>query len=121
MSCISDVAQTINASLFRAMRVETHLLHNAGLTLREGDVSTRLVLDKLDLNLSPLTTWLVIVVVIIISGSGRGARTLDASVLSSIAQVILVGRGASRVLVSDFRSHDAEGRLKEVNTSSGRL
>jgi hypothetical protein len=46
----------------------THLLHNAGFALGEGNVATRLVADELDLDLATLATALVVVVVVVIRG-----------------------------------------------------
>ena len=85
--------------------MEAHLLHDTSFSLGEGNVPSRFILDEFDLNLPPLATWLVVVVIVIVGGSGRGALTLDASVLA-IAQVVLVGRRASRVLIGNFRCHD---------------
>ena len=55
-------------------------------------MSTRFVLNKFDVNLPPLTPGLVIVVVVVISGS-TDARTLNASRVSAISI-------AGRVVVS---------------------
>ena len=85
----------------------TDLLHDAGLALGESDVTTRLVLDELDLNLSPLATWLVVVVVIVVGG---GARSLCRS-LSAVAvadRVIVGGRRRVLVVLCDFAGHDGD-------------
>ena len=79
---------------------ETNLLHDACLSFGKGDVTTRLILDEFDLNLPSLTSWLVVIIVVVVGGS-TDARTFGASILdSSIAgdKVILSGR---RVFVSD--------------------
>ena len=55
-------------------------------------MSTRLVLDELDVNLPPLTSRLVIVVVVVI-GRGTHTRTLDAA---SVGAVAVVGRVEAR-------------------------
>lgn len=55
----------------------TNLLHDSCLALREGDVTARLIGDELDLNLASLTTWLVVIIIIVV-GCGR-AWTLDAA------------------------------------------
>jgi hypothetical protein len=69
----------------------TNLLHDAGLSLGEGDVSTRLVLNELDLYLASLATRLVIIIIVVVGGTGT--RTLDASALeSAIAVLEVVGR-----------------------------
>ena len=76
----------------------TDLLHDAGLALGEGDVSTRLVLDELDLNLASLATRLVVVIVVVVSRAGT--RTLDASALEgAIAVLEVVGSGGRVGLV----------------------
>ena len=67
----------------------THLLHDAGLPLGEGDVTTRLVLDELDLNLATLAAGLVVVIVVVVGG-GAGALALDAAVLGpAIVEVVV--------------------------------
>ena len=85
--------------------VTTNLLHNTSLSLGESDVTTRLVLDELDLDLSSLAARLVVVVVIVVGGCGvGGALSLDASLLGRNA--VIVGRGGVRVLsISDLISH----------------
>lgn len=55
-------------------RLETYLLHDAGLPLRKGNVPARLVLDELDLNLSPLAAGLVVILVIVVGGRTRPFR-----------------------------------------------
>lgn len=55
----------------RRERDWTYLLHDTGLTLGEGDVTTRFILDKLDFNLATLATWLVVVVVVIVTSSAQ--------------------------------------------------
>ena len=66
----------------------TDLLHDARLALREGNVPTRLVLDEFDVNLSPLSSRLVVVVIVVI-GSSAHARTLDTARIGTVA---IVGR-----------------------------
>lgn len=61
--------------------IGTYLLHDSGFALGKGDVTTRLVRDELDLNLSSLASWLVIIVVVVIC-SGR-SLALDAAGLSA--------------------------------------
>ena len=80
-----------------------YLLHDAGLALGEGDVATRLVADELDLNLAPLATTLLVVIIVVV-GRTR-ARTLDAAALScAIAdgmRIVELGRGGLVVLIGD--------------------
>lgn len=67
----------------------TYLLHDTSFALRECDVTTRLVLDELDLDLTTLSSWLVIVVVVVVrSSTGTGA--LDASAFESAIAVLEV-------------------------------
>lgn len=89
----------------------TDLLHDTGFALGKGNVTTRLVLDELDFNLSSLTTGLVIIVVVVVGGSSgrRGALPLDASVLGHAIAIALVIVGRRRVclfLVGNFTGHD---------------
>lgn len=64
-----------------------HLLHDAGLALRKGDVAARLVRNELDLDLASLATTLLIVIVI---AASRWARTFDAS--GTLARSAVSGR-----------------------------
>lgn len=84
----------------------THLLHDAGLALGKGNVSTRLVLDELDLNLATLTAGLVVVVVVIVGGGGL-ALALDAAGLG-VAVVELLFVVVGWVLVGDLSRHDGQ-------------
>lgn len=70
------------------MRSKAHLLHDAGFTLGEGDVTTRLILNELDIDLPPLTARLVIIVVVVIR-SGAYPRALHAA---SVGTVAITGR-----------------------------
>ena len=71
-----------------------NLLHDPGLPLGKGDVTTRLVLDEFDINLPSLATWLVVIIIIIIGSSGD-TWTLDASsVTVAIASERVVRAGA---------------------------
>ena len=79
--------------------VGSYLFHDPSLALREGNVPTRLVLDELDVNLSPLAPRLIIVVVVVI-GCRTHARAFDATSISAIAgHVVVAGRsiGVSNV------------------------
>jgi hypothetical protein len=81
-------------------RDSTYLLHDTRLPLRERDVATRLILDKLDLNLSALATGLIIIVVVVVGAHTRslGAAVVSGAVTGGLLQVILGGR---RVLLTD--------------------
>ncbi len=46
--------------------IDTDLLHDTSLPLRESDVTTRLISDELDLNLSSLTSGLIIIIVVVV-------------------------------------------------------
>jgi hypothetical protein len=93
--------------------IETYLLHDTSLALREGDVPTRLILDELDLDLSTLAARLVIVVVLVV---GSCTRTLDAAVLHAHGAIAVVVDGGRRVLVvlGDFAGHGVESRCRLV-------
>jgi hypothetical protein len=82
----------------QAQWAATHLLHDTGLALGEGNVSTRLVLDELDLNLPALAAGLVVVVVVVVGGRARalGAAVCIADIEGAVAVVVDRGR---RVLV----------------------
>ena len=61
-------------------------------------MSTRLVLDELDLDLASLATWLVIVIIVVVGGAGT--RALDASALEgAIAILEVIGSGGRVGLV----------------------
>lgn len=79
-----------------------NLLHDASLSLGESDVATRLILNEFDLDLSSLATWLVIIVIIVISRGTHartfGAATFEGTVAGS-SQIIL---GRRRFVVSDI-------------------
>jgi hypothetical protein len=76
----------------------TNLLHDTSLSLGKGDVSTRLVLDELDLDLATLATRLVVVIVVVVGSAGT--RSLDASALErAIAILEVVGSGGRVGLV----------------------
>lgn len=69
-----------------------YLLHDASFPLGEGDVSTRLVLNELDVNLATLSAGFVVVVVVIIGG-GADTGSLDATVVGTIGIVGIIGAG----------------------------
>lgn len=51
-------------------------LHDTGLSLREGNVATRLIADELNLNLTSLASSLLILILVVV---GAAALTLDAA------------------------------------------
>jgi hypothetical protein len=92
-----------------AAEAATYLLHDAGLALGKSNVSTRLVLDELDLNLSALASGLVIVVVVVVGSRAwaLGAAVRVADVEGAIA-IVVQRRRRVLVVVGDFRGHDGE-------------
>jgi hypothetical protein len=77
----------------------TNLLHDAGFPLGESDVPTRLVANKLYLDLASLATALIIVVIVIVVGSAL-ALSLDTATLGgSTAIAVRVVEVAGRLLV----------------------
>lgn len=77
---------------------KTHLLHDTRLPLGEGDVATRLILNELDFNLSPLTTLLLIILLIITHATLRSAVVGSTVTTSGLLQLIL---GRRWVLLTD--------------------
>ena len=66
------------------MREEAHLLHDPGFALGEGDVTTRLILNELNVNLPPLTARLVIIIVVVVR-SRADTRALHAAGIGTVA------------------------------------
>jgi hypothetical protein len=99
-------------------RGETNLLHDTGLALGEGDVATRLIRDELDLDLSPLTTGLVIVVVVVVGG--RGTLALEATTLAGRGAipdgVVVEGGGGSLVVVVGDVGHGGDEESRHDRT-----
>ncbi len=62
--------------------IDPDLLHDTSLPPGECDMTARLVGDELDLNLSPLASGLIVVIVIVVGG--RGTLTFDAARLDWI-------------------------------------
>ena len=92
---------------------ELYLFHDPGLTFREGNVSTRLILDELDVNLPPLPTRLVIIVVVIVAGCAD-ARALDTATLGATVpgrESIVLGAGGLLVIGIGDVGH---GRCRKV-------
>lgn len=71
---------------------DAHLFHDAGLAFGKSDVPTRLVLDKLDVNLATFATGSCLVVVIII-GCGADTRSLDTTSVGAIGVVWIIRAG----------------------------
>ena len=69
----------------------SYLLHDTSFSLGEGDVSTRLVLDELDLDLPAFSDSFLIVIVVIVTCHGS-SWSLGASGVNSIAGQIVAGR-----------------------------
>jgi hypothetical protein len=68
----------------------THLLHDTGLPLGKSNVPTRLILNKLDLDLATLTTGLVIIIIFIV---GAHTVALGAAAIGAVAGKVIVTRG----------------------------
>lgn len=76
--------------MFSETGVSSHLFHDSRFALREGDVSTRLVLNEFDLDLATFASGLVVIVVVVVGG-GRGALSLDTTSLgSAILELLLL-------------------------------
>jgi hypothetical protein len=71
----------------------TYLLHDTGLPLGEGDVATRLILDKLDLNLAALTARLVVIIIIVLGAHAVALGPAGISAVASLLQVIVLAGG----------------------------
>lgn len=102
--------------------VASYLLHNAGLALGKGDVASRFIVDKLDLNLATLTTSLLVIVVVVVGGAG--ALTLDATVLADAAiadrvRLVEVAGRALVVLISDV-GHGCQLLVRKVSRGKER-
>lgn len=67
-----------------------YLLHDTCFSLREGNVTTRLVLNEFDLDLSAFSSALLIIVIIIIARHGS-SWSLGASSVNAIASQIVAG------------------------------
>ena len=94
-----------------------YLLHDTGLPLGEGNVTTRLVLDELDLDLPALATWFVVIVIVIVG------RSRDAA-LGAVAgrEVVLRGRLVGGGISDVSHVEDKEGivsRLEGLIVLSG--
>lgn len=74
------------------VRNGTYLLHNTSLPLGKGDVTTRLILDELNLDLAALTARLVIVVVVVLGANAAALGTAGVSAVARLLQVVVVRR-----------------------------
>ena len=83
-------------------------------------MTTRFILDELDLNLSPLAATLFIVIIIVFGGS-RHSRTLGASRLESVAgEIVARGRVFEGVRIGDVGHVDDGSVLDEGMDRIGR-
>lgn len=98
----------------RGPRDATHLLHDAGLPLGESNVPTRLILDKLDLDLAALTTGLVIIIIFII---GAHAVALGATGVGAVAGKVIVTRG--KLFIKNRRHIGNKDEQKRFNMGGG--
>ena len=100
--------------------MESDLFHDAGFPLREGNVTARFILDELDLNFSPLTATLFIIVIIIVSCC-RHSRTLCASRLEPVAsEVVVRGRVIEGVRVGNVGHVDDDSVFCECMDRIGK-
>jgi hypothetical protein len=76
---------------YRDAESDSHLLHDACLSLGKGDVTARLVLDELDLDLPPLTAALLVIIIVIVACHGCPG-SFGASRIDSIAGEIITRR-----------------------------
>ena len=89
----------------------SYLLHDAGLALREGDVTTRLVLDEFDVNLPPFATGLVVVVVVVVASGRTDPSPFHTAVLCTAVAVagaegIVASRGGVLIIRIGNVRHD---------------
>lgn len=87
----------------------TYLLHDTGLSLGEGDVATRLILDELDFDLAALTARLVVIIIVVL---GAHAVALGAAgvAVARLLQVIVLARGELVIDGSHVGHDDGEVR-----------
>lgn len=83
----------------------TDLLHDARLSLGEGNVSTRLVADELYFNLATLTAAFLIIVIFIVGGNRTRALYTaplgDGITIAHRVWLVEVGGGGLVVMVGD--------------------
>ena len=97
-------------AMFLGGKGPTYLLHDTSLSLGEGDMATRLVLNELDLDLAPLATGLVIVIIVVVGSAGT--RALDASALEraiAVLQIVVGGGRVGLVIVGELVGHIGRG------------
>lgn len=70
---------------------DAYLFHDTGFALGESDVATRLILDKLDLDLAALAAGLVVVVVVVVHVLGRPSALDTAADIGSQRVVAIAG------------------------------
>lgn len=99
---------------FAAKKKSSYLLHNTSFALGKRNVSTRLIGDELDLNLSSLAAALLVVVVIVIVGWALafGAATLAWSAIAGV--VVKLSRRGLVVLVCDVGHFGLIGITKSL-------
>lgn len=76
-----------------------YLLHDTSLTLGEGDVATRLVLDELDLDLASLTTLTLVIVVVVVASGGHSSALGTASFGAVAGREVILRR--RRIIVTN--------------------
>lgn len=81
--------------------VSSDLFHYAGLAFRKRYVSSRLVLDEFDLNLSPFASFVIVAIIVGSSSIGRAPLAFYAALLASIGVVAVFIDGCRLLLRVD--------------------
>lgn len=88
----------------------TYLLHDTSLPLGEGDVATRLILNKLDLNLAALTAGLVVIIIVVLGAHAVALGATGIGAVASLLQLIML-TGGEFLVDGSHVGHD--GRRKK--------
>ena len=90
----------------------TYLLHDTSLPLGEGDVATRLILDKLDLDLAALTAGLVVIIIIVLGAHAVALGATGVGAVTRLLQVIVLARGELLVDGSHVGHDGGKGEIR---------
>ena len=93
-------------------RASTYLLHDTRLPLGEGDVATRLILDKLDLDLAALTAGLVVIIIIVLGTHAVALGATGVGAVARLLQVIVLARGELLVAGSHVGHDGGKGEIE---------